>query len=61
MNFRMKNKSEASSGLEELRGSSSDSAPLWEIRLAWVLRIPILATAALHLYQGTSFASPHWR
>lgn len=48
----MKSKSEASSGLEKLRGSSSDSAPLWEIRLAWVLRILILATAAFHLYQG---------
>ncbi|MCT8999900.1 hypothetical protein [Chelativorans intermedius] len=48
----MKNKSEVLSGLEELRDSSSDSAPSWEIRLAWVLRFLILATAAFHLYQG---------
>jgi hypothetical protein len=36
-----------------------DSAPLWEIRLAWVLRIPILGTAAFHLDQGTLAASSH--
>lgn len=36
----------------EVGVSVPESAPSWEIRLAWVLRGLILATAAVHLYQG---------
>ncbi|MEH6721842.1 MAG: hypothetical protein V7704_23535 [Aurantimonas endophytica] len=39
-------------GRDNLGTSGPESAPSWEIRLAWVLRVLILATAAFHLYQG---------
>lgn len=37
---------------EELGASGAEPARSWEIRLAWLLRSLILATAAFHLYQG---------
>ncbi|NDV89355.1 hypothetical protein GTW51_22085 [Aurantimonas aggregata] len=39
-------------GGDDLGTSGLESAPSWEIRLAWVLRFLILATAAFHFYQG---------
>jgi hypothetical protein len=36
----------------KLHRARGEPAPLWEIRLAWFLRALILATAAIHLYQG---------
>ena len=39
-------------GRDHLGTSGPESAPSWEIRLAWVLRFLIMATATIHLYQG---------
>jgi hypothetical protein len=43
---------EASTGRETFDGSDSETAPAWEIWLAWALRALILATATYHLYLG---------
>ena len=36
----------------ELSQQQTGSLPTWEIRLAWLLRLVIVATAAVHVFQG---------